>query len=297
MIFIHFPRVGDDKAVLAIQAAEAADLQGKFWEMHKLLFEKQAEWTGLAPANFPAWVDGQAAGLGLDVTRFRMDFRGEIAAKRAKQAVDSTAKLKQFLPLMFINSDTAYTGRVDFSGLDQVISLFALTKRQFTACPPMIIDQSKNYLATLHTAKGDIVMQLYADKAPLAVNNFVFLARSHWYDGITFLRVLPGILAQTGDPSETGLGNPGYLFASEIPAGLSFDHPGVVAMSNTGPNTNGSQFFITEAVNTQMNGQFTIFGQVLTGMDVVSSLAARDLIPFPVPPPGDELISVTITEH
>jgi cyclophilin family peptidyl-prolyl cis-trans isomerase len=198
---------------------------------------------------------------------------------------------------MFINSDTAYTGRVDFSGLDQVVRLFALTRRQFNACPPMIINPDKSYTATLKTAKGDVVLQLFVDRAPLAVNNFVFLARSHWYDGITFLRVLPGILAQSGDPSETGLGNPGYLFESEIPPGLSFDKPGVVAMSNTGPNSNGSQFFISETANLQMNGQYTIFGQVLSGMDVVASLAARDLIPFPVPPPGDELISVTITER
>lgn len=297
LIYIHFPLVQDNKALLAIQAAEAADLQGKFWEMHHLLYAKQANWSGLAPVDFPAWANQQAAGLGLDVTRFQADFQGAVVAKRAKQAANSTTSIQQSLPIMFINSDSAYTGRVDFPGLDQVVSLFALTKRQFNACPPIIIDVNKSYTATLHTIKGDILLQLYPIQAPLAVNNFVFLARAHWYDGITFLRVLPGILAQTGDPSETGLGNPGYFFATEIPPNLSFGKPGVVAMVNSGPNTNGSQFLITEAANSQMNGQYTIFGQVLSGLDVLSSLAARDPIPIPVPPPGDELISVTITEH
>ncbi|OIO90274.1 MAG: peptidylprolyl isomerase [Anaerolineae bacterium CG2_30_58_95] len=169
--------------------------------------------------------------------------------------------------------------------------------RQFSACPPMTIDPLKQYLATLHTARGEVVIQLYADKAPFTVNNFVFLARQGWYDDITFHRVLLGFMAQSGDPSGTGMGNPGYLFGDEIDPSLRFDRPGVVGMANAGPDTNGSQFFITFGPVPQLDDGYTIFGQVLQGMDVLARLSARDPqagIPLP---PGDSLISVTIEER
>jgi cyclophilin family peptidyl-prolyl cis-trans isomerase/protein-disulfide isomerase len=296
-IYLQFPLTVHNKAVAALQAAEAADLQGKFWEMHNLLFEKQTEWSGLAPAEFPAWAEAQASGLGLEAARFRTDFHGAVVAQRVQEAIQATSAIQQALPLLFLNSSTPYSGRVDLSGLDQVVSLLALTRRQFNACPPMIIDPLKQYIATLHTGRGDIVLQLYADKAPLAVNNFVFLARGHWYDGITFHRVVPGLLAQSGDPSGTGLGNPGYYFANETGPGLRFDRPGLLAMANTGAGTNGSQFFITEAADPQLNGGYTIFGQVISGMEVLAAFTARDPHPGQVVPPGEVLISAVISER
>ncbi|MDO9347998.1 MAG: peptidylprolyl isomerase, partial [Anaerolineales bacterium] len=132
---------------------------------------------------------------------------------------------------------------------------------------------------------GEVVIQLYADKTPFTVNNFIFLARHGWYDGITFHSVLPGFMAQTGDPSGTGMGNPGYLFGDEIDSSLRFDRPGVVSMANTGPDTNGSQFFITYGPASHLDGGYTIFGQVIRGMDVLAALTARD-----------PLLSVTIEE-
>jgi cyclophilin family peptidyl-prolyl cis-trans isomerase len=198
---------------------------------------------------------------------------------------------------MFINGNTPYTGLADFPSLDTVVRLDALTARQFSACPPWTINPLKQYVVTLHTVKGDIVIQLYPDKAPLAVNNFVFLARQGWYDGITFHRVIPNIIAQTGDPSGTGIGNPGYLFSTETPTGLQFNQAGMVAMDNSGADTNGSLFFITMAPNVQLNGQYTIFGQVLSGMGVLSSLTARDPKPGLVLPPGEEITKVDIEEH
>ena len=109
-----------------------------------------------------------------------------------------------------------------------------------------MLTRKKQYIATIHTEKGDIVIQLFPDKAPLAVNSFVFLARQGWFDGVTFHRVIPGFAAQAGDPSGTGKGNPGYFFNNEI-SDLKFDKPGMVGMANSGPDTNGSQFFITFA--------------------------------------------------
>jgi cyclophilin family peptidyl-prolyl cis-trans isomerase len=159
-----------------------------------------------------------------------------------------------------------------------------------------VIDPLKQYIATLHTAKGDVVIQLLPDKAPQAVNNFVSLARSGWYNGTTFFKVLPDFLVMTGDPSETGMGNTGYLFRTEISDDLHFDQAGMVAMDNSGPNTNSGRFFITLSAAEQLYGQYTIFGKVLRGMPVLSALAARNPQPGAVLPAGDELINITIAE-
>src|SRR5215213_9810078 len=145
---------------------------------------------------------------------------------------------------------------------------------QYNAAPPMTIDPSKRYLATFKMANGgEFVAELYADKAPITVNSFVFLARDGYFDGTTFHRVLEGFMAQGGDPTGTGSGGPGYQFEYEA-NDLTFDKPGVVAMANTGPATptNGSQFFITFVPTSQLNGGYTIFGQVTEGMDVVNSI-------------------------
>jgi cyclophilin family peptidyl-prolyl cis-trans isomerase len=173
----------------------------------------------------------------------------------------------------------------------------ALSARQLNSCPAWVIDPLKQYIATLHTAKGDVVIQLFADKAPLAVNNFVSLARKGWYDGITFYKMLPDFLVMTGDPSETGMGNPGYLFKTEISANLHFDQPGLVAMDNSGPDTNGSRFLITLAPAAQLYRQYTVIGKVLSGMDVLSDLTPRDPKPGIYLPPGDSLNTISIQEH
>jgi cyclophilin family peptidyl-prolyl cis-trans isomerase len=142
-----------------------------------------------------------------------------------------------------------------------------------------------------------VVIQLFPDKAPLAVDNFVWLARNHWYDGITFYKVLPKSLVMTGDPSETGIGNPGYLFETEILASPRFDQPGMAAMDNSGIDTNGSRFLITLSSAAQMNGQYTIFGKVISGMDVLSALTARNPQPGKYLPAGDKLINIVIQEQ
>jgi len=147
----------------------------------------------------------------------------------------------------------------------------------------------------VHTEKGDIVIQLYADKAPLAVNSFVFLARQGWFDGVTFLRVIPGFVAQAGDPSGTTRGGPGYFFKNEV-SDLKYDKPGVVGMANSGSDTNGSQFFITYAPEPSLDGRFTVFGEVIKGMDVVESLTPRDPAQSGDLPAGDKILSVTIEE-
>jgi serine/threonine protein kinase/cyclophilin family peptidyl-prolyl cis-trans isomerase len=167
--------------------------------------------------------------------------------------------------------------------------------KQWSSAPAMTIDKTKQYFATVKMAKGsEFTIQLFPDKAPITVNSFVFLARQGFYDGVTFHRVLEGFMAQGGDPTGTGTGGPGYEFVNEN-SDLTFDKAGVVAMANAGADTNGSQFFITFGPQTSLNGGYTIFGQVTSGMDVVNGLTRRDPEQNPTFT-GDVMQSVTITE-
>ena len=178
---------------------------------------------------------------------------------------------------------------------DGVIQVPASTVNQYDAPPPMTIDVNKQYFATVKMAKGgEFVIELYPDKAPVTVNSFVFLAREGFYNGVTFHRVLPDFMAQTGDPSGTGGGGPGYEFQNED-SDLTFDKAGVVAMANAGRDTNGSQFFVTFGPQEYLNGGYTIFGQVIEGMDVVLNITLRD----PMANPdyvGDAIETITIEE-
>ena len=147
---------------------------------------------------------------------------------------------------------------------------------QWDEPPELTLDQGKFYLATLVTEKGDIQIELFADRAPITVNNFIFLAEQGYYDGTTFHRVLPDFMAQGGDPTGSGSGGPGYQFADEIDLDTFFDDAGYFAMANRGPDSNGSQFFITFRPTLHLNGNHTIFGKVVQGMDVALSLTLRD---------------------
>ncbi len=171
----------------------------------------------------------------------------------------------------------------------------AVTKMQFSSPPDMQIDVNKQYFATIKMAKGgEYVIQLFPDKAPITVNSFVFLARQGFYNCVTFHRVLEGFMAQTGDQSGTGMEGPGYEFVNEL-NDLLFDKAGVVAMANAGPDTNGSQFFITFVPVGLSESDYTIFGQVISGMDVVNGLTRRDPEQNPTFA-GDAIESITITE-
>ena len=136
----------------------------------------------------------------------------------------------------------------------------------------MQIDPAKTYTAVMETNQGAITIELYADRAPVTVNNFVFLAREGFYDGTIFHRVIAGFMNQGGDPQGTGMGGPGYDFQDEFDPSLRFSEPGLLAMANAGPGTNGSQFFITTATPGYLNDKHTIFGKVTEGYDVVEAI-------------------------
>jgi cyclophilin family peptidyl-prolyl cis-trans isomerase len=302
-VYRHFPLIGTpeapvhDKAALATQAAEAAGKQGEFWEMHDLLFNNQSEWSKLSVADFQQWLINKAGDLKLDVPKFTTDLTSTELVNLAQKAwIDGQKMQLLATPTVIINEET-WPGDVQMSepNLASVIKLVLLEDRQFTECPPMTIDPTKQYIATLHTEKGDIVIELAADKAPLAVNSFIFLARNGWFDNVTFHRVIPGFVAQAGDPSGTGFGTPGYAYKNEI-SDLKFDGAGVVGMANAGADSNGSQFFITYSAQPTLDGKFTVFGHVIQGFGVVTSLTPRDPSQSGDLPPGDKILSVSIEE-
>ncbi len=191
-----------------------------------------------------------------------------------------------------------------------------MTQKQYDSPPAMAIDTSKSYTATIELEKGgEIVIELYADKAPMTVNNFVFLAREGYYDGVTFHRVIPGFMAQTGDPTGTGMGGPGYRFDDEFHPDLRHDSPGIVSMANagiqSGRGTNGSQIFLTFVATPTLDGLnpdgsekncadrmvscHSVFGKVVEGMDVLLGISERD--PQTARTPGDAMKTITISEQ
>ncbi len=168
-------------------------------------------------------------------------------------------------------------------------------QKQWSSPPKMQIDPQKRYSAVIDTAKGEIVIKLFGDKTPVTVNNFVFLSQQGFYDGTIFHRVIQDFMAQGGDPTGTGRGGPGYQFADEFNPSLRHDKPGVLSMANAGPNTNGSQFFITHVPTPWLDGKHSVFGQVTKGMDVLLSIPPRD--PQRPDAPGVQLNSITILEE
>jgi cyclophilin family peptidyl-prolyl cis-trans isomerase len=299
VVYRHFPLISiHDKAALAMQAAEAAGVQGKFWEMHDLLFERQAEWSDLSLEQFQTWVIERTGELGLDLELFENEMLSADQAQAAQAAWDKgVATGMPGTPFLLYNGDIWPNALpMNFTNISAIVELELLERRQFSECPPITIDAGKQYVATMHTEKGDIVFELFADIAPIAVNNFIFLSQNGWYDGVTFHRVLEGFVAQAGDPTGTGFGGPGYAFVNEVSSAVKFDRPGLLAMANAGPDSNGSQFFITYAPAPNLDGGYTIFGQVIQGMEVARSLTLRDPSKSAGLPVGDKILGIDIAE-
>ena len=151
-----------------------------------------------------------------------------------------------------------------------------MAERQWDSPPEMLIDASKAYRVTIESSQGVIELELYPEHAPKTVNNFVFLAREGFYDGISFHRVIADFMIQGGDPTGSGRGGPGYRFEDEVEGNPLKHETGVISMANAGPNTNGSQFFITHSPQPHLNGKHTVFGKVVKGQEVVDSIQQGD---------------------
>jgi cyclophilin family peptidyl-prolyl cis-trans isomerase len=300
-VWRHFPQVQtNDNSSLAIQAAEAAAAQGMFWPMHEVLLERQTEWIEQPPETFRETLSTYAGALGLDVAAFDADFDGA-ASERVREMYTTAAGfglLGEALPVLGFNG-VRYDDELTLWALDAMARATLLGQRHYPHAPTVVIVPGAEYRATLVTEKGDIVIDLFLEDAPVAVNNFVYLSRDGWFDDNTFFHVIDGVMAIAGDPTGTGLGGPGYTIPDEAYNGLTFTEAGMVAMLRHRDRLNsaGSQFFITMApMSTDYDGVYTIFGRVVAGMDVIESLTPRDPIEDPLAPPGDRIEYIIIEE-
>jgi cyclophilin family peptidyl-prolyl cis-trans isomerase len=295
VVFRHFPLSGHANSLSAAYAAEAATLQGKFPELSDAIFASQEAWGGLEPADAENWFVMKAGELGMDKDKLRADMKTDAV----KKVVDDSLNVATTIglpgtPFLFINGQP-YQNNMDIDSLSSFVEFFKMGEKIYKSCPPMVIDTAKQYEATLKTEVGDIVVKLYPDVAPLTVNSFVFLARDGWFNNTSFHRVLENFVAQGGDPSGSGFGGPGYQFKNENATAL-FDREGLLAMANSGADTNGSQFFITFAPLANLNGGYTIFGEVLQGMDVAKKIQLRDPSTGAEMAPATKILSVEIRE-
>lgn len=281
-----------------------------FWEMHDLVFERQSEWAGQSPDAMVDVLIGYAEELGLDVEQFSGDLKEGTYRHLVQQRYDEAAALGlPGTPTVFLNGQYADLGQLGEGLLVGLIELFNYDGPQYASPPPMSIDPSQPHFATVKTSQGSFCIELFAAQAPQTVNNLVFLAQEGFYDGVSFHRVLPGFMAQAGDPTGSGFSGPGYTFPDEFHPDLKHDRPGILSMANSGPNTNGSQFFITYAPAEWLDAYdadgnlrdcarrevscHTVFGRVIEGMDVVESLMPRNPQQDPYAP-ADVIEKITI---
>ncbi len=297
LVYRPYPLISiHPNSVLAAQAAEAAGLQGKFWEMYSNLFDKQSEWSGLTNDDFLTWVSEEATALGLDEAQFSQDAVSDVIAEKIQSAMDYAQSIgMNSVPTVLINGRPINNWYA--SGIKPIIEVVKVEDSLMKECPPWVIDVEKTYTATITTANGDMTIELYPEAAPLAVNSFVYLAREGFYDGVTFHRVYHNFMAQTGDPTGTGWSGAGYQYREETVDELTFDEAymlGVARGQESG--TSGSQFFITYVPYPSLNGLYTIFGKLVDGVDVFEQITERDADQNPDAPVGDEIISITIIE-
>ena len=274
VVFRHLPLPSiHGLAFISGMAGEAASAQGKFWEMHDFLYASQSQWNSLSEEDFTDWILLQAESMGMDVDQFEADLKNK--EDRAKLEELTTYRLElgmHYTPFVVVNDRVYRDNNPNLFGL---IGIYEYDG--FEECPPWVIDPEKSYTAVLDTSAGEIQMDLFADVAPLAVNSFVFLSQEGWYDGVYFHRVVEDFVAQAGDPSGLGAVGPGYTFDNETGNGLSFDSAGVLGMANAGANTNGSQFFITLGPTMDLDGGYTIFGEVKEeSLAVLDEIVLRD---------------------
>jgi cyclophilin family peptidyl-prolyl cis-trans isomerase len=303
IVYRHFPlNQIHDNAQKSAEASEAAGAQGMFWEYHDALFERQRDWSPLEPAAANQFFVDLAGELGLDEERFADELEGDVyAAYVSALEQEAIALGLPGTPAALVNGEIVAGQALPMnydvweSFVQNTIAVQTLESKQYEAAPPMTLEEGKDYKARVTMENGDeFVIQLLPDSAPQTVNSFIFLANEGWFDGVTFHRVLPGFVAQTGDPTGTGMGDPGYALPDEIDPNLSHDSAGVVAMANSGPNTSGSQFYITFGPTTQLDGGYTIFGRVIEGMEAVEQITPRDPQTNPNAPAGDLIRSVRI---
>ncbi len=306
--FRPFPVSFHDKSIIASQAMVAAGMQGKFDEFRRFIFERQYQdpndptdaalsaedfWSGLEPAVFYAWLADRVPELGINAEQLLKDMDSEEVVGKVKGFMEQADKLGiTGTPSLFING---YQWPEDQRGVEVFSIYLRLIKQQAARqyeCPPDVLKKGKTYTATISTTQGDIQVDLFPNKAPVAVNSFVYLAQQGFYDGLPFQANKDFV--SSGDPSDTGYGGAGYAYLDER-NDLTFDEPGMLAVYSIWPGFgyNGSMFFINKTVRTD-HGERTIFGKITAGLDIVEKISLRDDFLTPV---EDQILSVTINEN
>ncbi|HEY88145.1 MAG TPA: thioredoxin domain-containing protein [Thermoflexia bacterium] len=292
LTYRHFTLSFHEKAILTAEASEAAGAQGKFWEMHDLIFANRAEWQPLSEEEARAKMSAYAEELDLDLKQFdsALDDGIYLAAIEAETEESQELGLPG-TPSLILNGYLYPTDQLGLSlqGLEAFLDILSLADKQYAAAPEITLDVEKNYVATVNTTQGAITFDLFTESAPTNINNFIFLANEGWYEDTDYFFVQDNFVALTGDPTNSGMGYPGYYCTGET-QGI-FDRSGLVGMLPNG------QFFITKGPEAaSLNSKFALIGQVTAGLDVLDKLASTQ--------PGaaagvelDQVKSVTIVEE
>ncbi len=307
LIYRHFPLSSiHANAQLSAEASEAAGAQGAFWQYHDALYERQDEWHSLGDEAVQQYFVDLADELGLDKQAFvdaleNNTFTEYIHALETESVAIGLSGTPSVIVDGILIPNVPFEYEIWDGYVQQRMTAVAaeqiLADIQYDAPPPMTIDVDASYIATIELESSDkIVIELLPKSAPETVNNFVFLAEDGWYDGVTFHRVIPGFMAQTGDPTGLGIGDPGYAIDDEFDVNLSHDGSGVVSMANSGPNTGGSQFFITTGPAPHLDGLHAIFGRVIEGLDIVENITPRNP-QDPNAPDGDRIVTISIEKQ
>lgn len=276
-VYRHFPLSFHEKAPMSAYAADAAGKQGLFFEAERWLYETQSDWTYLETLEeFDAWLreNIQTALPDLDLEKWTADYESEEVRAVVDASFDkvNATGLISGTPTFFANFyQTSYEPAV----LEQYIDLFKMQKNYRTSCPVMALEAGKEYRAVLHTTAGDVVIDLFEEEAPNLVSSFMALAADGFYNGNTFHNVVDGFIAQTGDPSATGVGLAGYYLEDENLNNGGFNEPGAVAMANTGEDKNSSQFFLTQDLKTYFSEGYAAQNAELTEEELNAKVEAR----------------------
>jgi len=268
LIYRHFPLSFHEKAVLTAEAAEAAGVQGKFWEMHDLLFAQKDEWQPLSQEEARAKMSEYAEQLDLDVEQFDQELDDDVHVPHIEEELAESQELGLPGTPTFIFNNILYPTEqlgLSYQGLNSFLAFLDTTENQYEAPPELTLDTEKEYEAVVSTTQGDITFDLLVDAAPTLINNFQFLATEGWYDDSNFFFVQDNFVALTGDPTNTGIGYPGYYCTGETQN--AFDRAGLV-----GVLPNGQFFFTLGTEASNLSQQFALIGQITEGEDVLDSL-------------------------
>ncbi|MGC9349169.1 MAG: peptidylprolyl isomerase [Anaerolineae bacterium] len=292
LVYRHFPLDFHQHAMITSEAAEAAGAQGKFWEMHNLLFDKTQEWVPMSEEEIREALTGYAEELDLDVDEFNRALDDGVYTEAVRAEYDDARELALPGTPTFIFNNVLFPSDIglSFQGLMAFLNIMQQQDDLFYDGPPEVtVSAEDSYEAVLTTSQGDIRIRLLPESAPTHVNSFVFLARDDWYGGSDFFFVRDNFVAVTGDPTNSSVGYPGYYCTGEEQS--TFDRPGLVGMLSNG------QFFLTLGADAaQLNGQFALVGQVIEGFDVLDQLTRR-VVGDPNAAEADVLESIEVIQN